>query len=167
MIMIIIIQGISPRPVTQPVASAVSRTSVARSSVQAATPQQQVQYYPAFTWAGARPGYVFKTGERGTGYYLDVKPKVRGGGPGSAAGRGGAGEWRGGRANRKPRRSSDDDCLDPCDPSYYSDAPRGRWRAGMSNNDCKAADQTASGPLFQQRPYPTPGAILAAKKKPE
>ena len=30
----------------------------------------------AATYAGSKPGYVFKTGPRGTGYYRDVKPKV-------------------------------------------------------------------------------------------
>mmetsp|Transcript_3800 Transcript_3800/g.9437 ORF Transcript_3800/g.9437 Transcript_3800/m.9437 type:complete len:404 (-) Transcript_3800:14-1225(-) len=28
------------------------------------------------TYAGSKPGYVFKTGPRGTGYYRDAKPKV-------------------------------------------------------------------------------------------
>ena len=30
----------------------------------------------AATYAGSKPGYVFKTGAKGTGYYRDVKPKV-------------------------------------------------------------------------------------------
>ena len=30
----------------------------------------------AATYAGSKPGYVFKTGARGTGYYKDAKPKV-------------------------------------------------------------------------------------------
>ena len=30
----------------------------------------------AATYAGSKPGYVFKTGPRGTGYYKDAKPKV-------------------------------------------------------------------------------------------
>ena len=30
----------------------------------------------AATYTGAKPGYVFKTGAKGTGYYRDVKPKV-------------------------------------------------------------------------------------------
>ena len=29
----------------------------------------------------------------------------------------------------------------------------------------RAADTTASGPLFQQRPYPAPGSVLRANKK--
>ena len=30
----------------------------------------------AETYTGSKPGYVFKTGPRGTGYYKDAKPKV-------------------------------------------------------------------------------------------
>ena len=30
----------------------------------------------AATYAGSKPGYVFKTGAKGTGYYRDVKPKI-------------------------------------------------------------------------------------------
>ena len=29
----------------------------------------------------------------------------------------------------------------------------------------QAADSTATGPLFQQRPYPAPGAVLRANQK--
>ncbi|KAE8658820.1 VQ motif-containing family protein [Hibiscus syriacus] len=52
-----------------------------------------------------------------------------------------------GKGNRKDKRKhsyDDDDELDPMDPSSYSDAHRGGWY----------------GPLFQQRPYPSPGAVL-------
>lgn len=55
------------------------------------------------------------------------------------------------------------DELDPLDPSSYSDAPRGGWSVGLVGG--KAADSTASGPLFQQRPYPSPGAVLRANRK--
>lgn len=39
---------------------------------------------------------------------------------------------------------------------------RGTWSTGLaSRGDAKTgADTTASGPLFQQRPYPSPGEIL-------
>lgn len=47
----------------------------------------------------------------------------------------------------------------------YSDAPRGRWSTGMEGSQPRAADTTASGPLFQQRPYPAPGSVLRANKK--
>lgn len=62
------------------------------------------------------------------------------------------------KANRK------DEELDPMDPSSYSDAPRGTWSTGLpKRNEAKTgADTTAAGPLFQQRPYPSPGAVLRA-----
>ena len=39
---------------------------------------------------------------------------------------------------------------------------RGTWSTGLDRgNEAKTgADTTASGPLFQQRPYPSPGEIL-------
>lgn len=48
---------------------------------------------------------------------------------------------------------------------------RGNWSTGLpKRNEAKTgADTTAAGPLFQQRPYPSPGAVLranAANKKP-
>lgn len=41
---------------------------------------------------------------------------------------------------------------------------RGTWSSGLpKHNEAKTgADTTASGPLFQQRPYPSPGAVLRA-----
>ena len=41
---------------------------------------------------------------------------------------------------------------------------RGDWKRGLpQQGDAKTGvDSTASGPLFQQRPYPAPGAILRA-----
>ncbi|GAB5584590.1 polyglutamine-binding protein 1 [Lynx pardinus] len=60
--------------------------------------------------------------------------------------------------------SRKDEELDPMDPSSYSDAPRGTWSTGLpKRNEAKTgADTTAAGPLFQQRPYPSPGAVLRA-----
>ncbi|XP_035872917.1 polyglutamine-binding protein 1 isoform X3 [Phyllostomus discolor] len=70
---------------------------------------------------------------------------------------------------KKPRSSNavasrKDEELDPMDPSSYSDAPRGTWSTGLpKRNEAKTgADTTAAGPLFQQRPYPSPGAVLRA-----
>ncbi|CAI5463830.1 unnamed protein product [Closterium sp. Yama58-4] len=54
----------------------------------------------------------------------------------------------------------DKDEIDPMDPSSYSDAPRGGWAVGLKGLQPRAADTTATGPLFQQRPYPSPGAVL-------
>uniref|UniRef100_A0A5K3FDS7 Polyglutamine-binding protein 1 n=1 Tax=Mesocestoides corti TaxID=53468 RepID=A0A5K3FDS7_MESCO len=68
----------------------------------------------------------------------------------------------------KRGRGSADDPLDPMDPSAYSDVPRGGWTAGLegasgSTPSAKTGvDVTASGPLFQQRPYPSPGDVLRA-----
>jgi len=39
---------------------------------------------------------------------------------------------------------------------------RGNWSTGLEikGSAKTGADVTAAGPLFQQRPYPSPGAIL-------
>lgn len=78
-----------------------------------------------------------------------------------------------GKKDPKKRTYSEDDELDPMDPSAYSDAPRGGWVVGLKGVQPRAADTTATGPLFQQRPYPSPGAVLrrnaeiaSQKKKP-
>ncbi|WVZ67689.1 hypothetical protein U9M48_016734 [Paspalum notatum var. saurae] len=68
-----------------------------------------------------------------------------------------------GKPNKKDHRKRnhpEDDELDPMDPSSYSDAPRGGWVVGLKGVQPRAADTTAAGPLFQQRPYPSPGAVL-------
>ncbi|KAK1407696.1 hypothetical protein QVD17_39318 [Tagetes erecta] len=68
-----------------------------------------------------------------------------------------------GKGNKKESRKrahAEDDELDPMDPSSYSDAPRGGWVVGLKGVQPRAADTTATGPLFQQRPYPSPGAVL-------
>lgn len=49
--------------------------------------------------------------------------------------------------------------------SFYSDAPKGGWSTGLEGAQPRAADTTAGGPLFQQRPYPSPGSVLRANKK--
>uniref|UniRef100_H2Z1W0 Polyglutamine-binding protein 1 n=1 Tax=Ciona savignyi TaxID=51511 RepID=H2Z1W0_CIOSA len=57
--------------------------------------------------------------------------------------------------------------FDPMDPSSYSDAPRGKWASGLKKvDDAKSGvDSTANGPLFQQRPYPSPGEVLSRNKQ--
>ncbi|KAF9592349.1 hypothetical protein IFM89_014275 [Coptis chinensis] len=67
---------------------------------------------------------------------------------------------RGNKKDHKKRSQAEDDELDPMDPSSYSDAPRGGWVVGLKGVQPRAADTTATGPLFQQRPYPSPGAVL-------
>ena len=49
--------------------------------------------------------------------------------------------------------------------SSYSDAPLGGWTSGLEGAQPRAADTTATGPLFQQRPYPAPGAVLRQNQK--
>lgn len=71
-------------------------------------------------------------------------------------------------------------CMRPCFVSYcvtllsthpffaqaaYSDAPKGGWGVGLEGVQPRAADTTAGGPLFQQRPYPSPGSVLRANQK--
>eukprot|EP00916_Digyalum_oweni_P015129 GHVL01024683.1.p1 GENE.GHVL01024683.1~~GHVL01024683.1.p1 ORF type:complete len:164 (+),score=38.90 GHVL01024683.1:2-493(+) len=60
----------------------------------------------------------------------------------------------------KKRPEKDQLFNDPMDPSSYSDAKQGGWSIGLENNGAGAADSTASGPLFQQRPLPSPGVVL-------
>ncbi|ONH94516.1 hypothetical protein PRUPE_7G020500 [Prunus persica] len=67
---------------------------------------------------------------------------------------------KGNKKESKKRSYSEDEELDPMDPSSYSDAPRGGWVVGLKGVQPRAADTTATGPLFQQRPYPSPGAVL-------
>lgn len=58
------------------------------------------------------------------------------------------------------------DVLDPMDPAAYSDIPRGKWSDGLEGENKKGGvDSTVTGTAFQQRPYPSPGAILAAQRK--
>ncbi|KAL3993913.1 hypothetical protein ACH3XW_19585 [Acanthocheilonema viteae] len=56
--------------------------------------------------------------------------------------------------------------IDPMDPAAYGDnVPVGTWSSGLHAHDKTGADVTASGPLFQQRPYPAPGAVLRKQQK--
>lgn len=78
-------------------------------------------------------------------------------------------EGRGGGRGRERKKRAE--ALDPMDPASYSDIPRGKWSDGLpTQGDAKTGvDGTASGPLFQQRPYPSPGDILrmSGAKPPE
>ncbi|KAF6038857.1 PQBP1 [Bugula neritina] len=53
--------------------------------------------------------------------------------------------------------------LDPMDPASYSEVERGSWSTGLKADTKTGVDTTANGPLFQQRPYPSPGDILRAQ----
>ncbi|KAK1291818.1 hypothetical protein QJS10_CPB17g01471 [Acorus calamus] len=72
---------------------------------------------------------------------------------------------KGNRRDNRKRTHDEDDELDPMDPSSYSDAPRGGWVVGLKGVQPRAADTTATGPLFQQRPYPSPGVVLRKNAK--
>jgi len=52
--------------------------------------------------------------------------------------------------------------IDPMDPLGEE---QGRNSAGTNNPGERMADSTASGPLWQQRPYPAPGSVLRGGKK--
>lgn len=63
------------------------------------------------------------------------------------------------------RGGGKEEALDPMDPASYSDIPRGKWSDGLPTAPAEAksgVDPTASGVLFQMRPYPSPGAVLRA-----
>ncbi|XP_026291953.1 polyglutamine-binding protein 1 [Frankliniella occidentalis] len=72
------------------------------------------------------------------------------------------------RLRSRGRQKVRDNDLDPMDPASYSDIPRGTWSTGLpTQSEAKTGvDVTAAGPLYQMRPYPSPGAILRANKKP-
>lgn len=65
---------------------------------------------------------------------------------------------------RPARRAPDS--LDPMDPSSYSNTPKGGWSSGLSlkGKAKTGVDETASGPLYQMRPYPSPGSVLKLNK---
>jgi len=48
------------------------------------------------------------------------------------------------------------DKIDPLDPTPFG----GKWSDALLTQGERAADTTATGPLYQQRPYPAPGKIL-------
>ncbi|XP_044752363.1 polyglutamine-binding protein 1 [Coccinella septempunctata] len=64
-------------------------------------------------------------------------------------------------SSKRPRK---DNVLDPMDPASYSDIAPGTWSDGLENNKTHA-DNTASGVLYQQRPYPSPGEVLSSNKE--
>lgn len=66
--------------------------------------------------------------------------------------------------DKKRTRVKDND-LDPMDPASYSDIARGSWTSGLDRHAKTGVDTTATGSLYQMRPYPAPGAILAANAK--
>lgn len=67
------------------------------------------------------------------------------------------------KSERRMKRKAVEGALDPMDPAAYSDIPRGKWSAGLESESAKTGvDSTASGVLFQSRPYPNPGAVLRA-----
>ncbi len=68
--------------------------------------------------------------------------------------------WQGRGTGGFKRPRPVDDEVDPLDPTGERGA---RWSQGLVVEGDRSADSTASGPLFQQRPYPAPGSILRAQ----
>lgn len=68
-------------------------------------------------------------------------------------------------SKREAKRAQEE--LDPMDPAAYSNAPRGTWSTGLDKRgEAKTgADVTATGPLYQQRPYPAPGDVLRMNRQ--
>ncbi|KAK3007233.1 hypothetical protein RJ639_015854 [Escallonia herrerae] len=58
---------------------------------------------------------------------------------------------KGNKRGSKKRDYSEDDELDPMDPSSYSDAPRGGWVVGLKGVQPRAADTTATVTKFPPR----------------
>ena len=52
--------------------------------------------------------------------------------------------------------------VDPMDPTGEGAPAKGQ--GGYMEGE-RMADSTATGPLFQQRPYPAPGSVLRGTKK--
>lgn len=84
---------------------------------------------------------------------------------------GGGGGQRSAQDRREERRrrknkkgGGEDDEVDPMDPTGNK---KGKWTDGMINMGERMADSTASGPLWQQRPYPAPGQVLRGLAKPK
>jgi len=67
----------------------------------------------------------------------------------------------------RKNKNKGDDILDPMDPASYSDVGRGTWASGLreESEQKTGVDTTVNGPLFQQRPYPSPGDILRRNRK--
>ncbi|CAN0565931.1 unnamed protein product, partial [Ectocarpus sp. 12 AP-2014] len=60
-----------------------------------------------------------------------------------------------GDSNRPKKKGRGSWEIDPLDPTGKTG---GKWSDGL-----RMADSTASGPLWQQRPYPAPGKILRGR----
>lgn len=94
-----------------------------------------------------------------------------GGGGGDAAkrksgcGEGGGGGVGGGGADAKKTKfdwQKKHNKIDPMDPTG-SEGGKGQPKFDPNTGE-RMADSTASGPLFQQRPYPAPGSVLRGGK---
>lgn len=143
-------------------------------SITAAALADSAAFIPADAFSGPRAGFVYKQGPQGTGYYKDQGPMALSGAvtavesapavalrP-SAAVKLSRADGSMKAPSARPAKKARQDAFDPMDPSSYSDAPQGGWSSGLAGAQPRAADTTATGPLFQQRPYPSPGAVLRA-----
>ncbi|CAM9473589.1 unnamed protein product [Ectocarpus sp. 6 AP-2014] len=84
-----------------------------------------------------------------------------GGGGGGAASSARSSEGRNrGDSNRPKKKGRGSWEIDPLDPTGKTG---GKWSDGLVQVGERMADSTASGPLWQQRPYPAPGKILRGR----
>lgn len=67
---------------------------------------------------------------------------------------------------KKGRRQfyENSDVIDPMDPASYGECGKGRWSAGLDNDENTGVDTTVGSGLYQQRPYPAPGEVMKANK---
>eukprot|EP01025_Chloroclados_australasicus_P001510 TRINITY_DN10391_c0_g1_i2.p1 TRINITY_DN10391_c0_g1~~TRINITY_DN10391_c0_g1_i2.p1 ORF type:complete len:421 (+),score=30.90 TRINITY_DN10391_c0_g1_i2:221-1483(+) len=146
------------------------------------TQQEDEQFLSTPVFQGSKQGYVFTTRDQGIGYYKDieqqtVKPIIESFPvyfkeeqtvqksqqiQGSRLTCKNQVMMQQQKRHKKKKRQEE---LDPMDPASYSDAPRGGWGVGLQGSQPKAADTTATGSLYQQRPYASPGQILRQNAK--
>lgn len=70
-------QGAAPAALQVTIGPAGAAAPAAEGNASAAQQQQQPAFVAASKFGGARPGYVFKKGPKGVGYYLDAKERAR------------------------------------------------------------------------------------------
>ncbi|CAN0095204.1 unnamed protein product [Ascophyllum nodosum] len=116
----------------------------------------------SFVLPGSQPA---DSSERGSGRGVDPSSKQAinrtQGGARSSEGRD-RGAVSGARSKKRGRGDTRE--IDPLDPTGKQG---GKWSDGLVQVGERMADSTASGPLWQQRPYPAPGKILRGRNPTE
>ncbi|CAM9288250.1 unnamed protein product [Laminaria digitata] len=110
----------------------------------------------SFTFPGSQPAAAAVSERRGKG---GASHDERGTAASSARGR--EGRDRGGGERPKKKGRGGGWAIDPLDPTGKTG---GKWSEGLVQVGERMADSTASGPLWQQRPYPAPGKILRGRE---